>query len=78
MNMLLLEPIVNQRILSENSGCSSGAVKHIISNLCADGSLDSNISSKSKAKEEIQKKKPRNAIILAAEYEMRMVPINSL
>lgn len=77
MKTLFLEPFVNQRTLSENSGYSLGAVNRAIKNLCADDYLNSNISPTLKAKEEIRKKKPKNAIILAAGYGMRMVPINT-
>lgn len=77
MNVLLLEPFVNQRLLSESSGYSLGVVNRSVKNLCAIGYLDSNISLTAKAKEEMRNKKPKNAIILAAGYGMRMVPINT-
>lgn len=77
MNALLLEPFVNQRLLSESSGYSLGVVNRSIKNLCSMGYLDSDIKLTAKAIEEIQKMKPRNAIILAAGYGMRMVPINT-
>lgn len=77
LNALILEPFINQRILSESSGYSLGMVNRSVKNLCAIGYLDSNISLTSKAKEEMLNKKPKNAIILAAGYGMRMVPINT-
>lgn len=77
MNVLLLEPFVNQRLLSESSGYSLGVVNRSVKNLCAIGYLDSNISLTAKAKEEMRNKKPKNAIILAAGYGMRMVPNNT-
>lgn len=76
MNVLLLEPFVNQRLLSESSGYSLGVVNRSVKNLCAIGYLDSNFSLTAKAKDEMLNKKPKNAIILAAGYGMRMVPIN--
>ena len=76
LNALILEPFINQRVLSESSGYSLGMVNRSVKNLCAIGYLDSNFSLTAKAKEEMLNKKPKNAIILAAGYGMRMVPIN--
>lgn len=77
LNVLILEPFINQRVLSESSGYSLGMVKRSVKDLCTIGYLDSNISLTAKAKEEMLNKKPKNAIILAAGYGMRMVPINT-
>lgn len=76
LNALILEPFINQRVLSESSGYSLGMVNRSVKNLCAIGYLDSNFSLTAKAKDEMLNKKPKNAIILAAGYGMRMVPIN--
>lgn len=76
MNKLYQEPFVNQRILAESAGCSIGAVNKSLKQLARDGYLDDNIQLTQKARQEIQDKAPRNAIILAAGFGMRMVPIN--
>lgn len=76
MNAINTEPYINQRILSEFSGHSLGIVNRSIKNLIKDGYLDSNIQLTAKAIAEFKEKSPKNAIILAAGYGMRMAPIN--
>lgn len=70
------EPFINQRILSETTGHSLGVVNKSIKNLLKNEYLDDDIRLTSKARESIKKKAPMNAIILAAGFGMRMVPIN--
>jgi len=70
------EPFINQRNLSERSGHSIGVVNRSLKQLMNDGCLDERIQLTAKAKEEIMSKAPKNAIILAAGFGMRMVPIN--
>lgn len=77
LNTLLLEPFVNQRILSEVSGHSLGVVNRSLKNLITSGYLDEYIRLTDKAKKELAEKSPKNAIILAAGFGMRMVPINT-
>lgn len=77
MNTLLSESFVNQRLLSEASGHSLGVVNRSIKNLMEDGMVDEDVRLTEKAKKEFESKAPRNAIILAAGYGMRMVPINT-
>ena len=74
---LNLEPYINQRILSESCGHSLGVVNRSIKNLIKEGYLDTEIRLTDKAKFEFQKRAPRNAVILAAGFGMRMVPINT-
>lgn len=76
LQTLFTEPFVNQRVLAEMSGHSLGIVNRSISNLIADGYLDKNIQPTFKAREEYRAKAPKNAVILAAGFGMRMVPIN--
>lgn len=64
-------------MLSETSGHSLGVVNKSIKSLIQDGYLDDNVSITSKARSEFKKCSPRNAIILAAGFGMRMVPINT-
>ena len=77
LNTLFIEPYTNQRMLSETSGHSLGVVNKSIKSLIQDGYLDDNVSITSKARSEFKKCSPRNAIILAAGFGMRMVPINT-
>lgn len=76
MNTLLQEPFINQRLLAEQSGHSVGVVNRSIRILAEEGYLDENMELTMLARKEIEQKKPKNAIILAAGYGMRMVPIN--
>ena len=76
LNTLSVEPFINQRILSELSGHSLGGVNKLIKELIQDGYLDKEIHLSAKAKDEFNKKSPKNAVILAAGFGMRMVPIN--
>ena len=70
------EPFVNQRILSEVSGHSLGVVNRSIRDLITAGFLDEQAHLTTKAQEIFKARKPKNAIILAAGFGMRMVPIN--
>ncbi|MCI8466457.1 MAG: NTP transferase domain-containing protein [Lachnospiraceae bacterium] len=76
LHALLLEPFINQRILSEICGCSLGVVNRSIKNLIMEGFLDARIRPTDKAYQELENNSPKNAIILAAGFGMRMVPIN--
>ncbi len=73
---LFKEPYVNQRILAQTSGHSVGVVNRSIKALMGEGYLDPDIHPTQKARLEYNAKAPKNAIILAAGYGMRMVPIN--
>lgn len=76
LHKLLTEQFINQRILAETSGHSLGVVNRSIANLIEEGYLDEKIQPTLKAREEYKKKMPKNAVILAAGFGMRMVPIN--
>lgn len=76
LSSLLIEPFINQRILSEMTGHSLGVVNKSIKNLMKNEYLDEDVRLTSKAREEFRKCSPQNAIILAAGFGMRMVPIN--
>lgn len=76
LRTLLHEPFINQRILSEIAGRSLGVVNRSLKQLIKDGYLNKQIQLTSKARQEISDKAPQNAIILAAGFGMRMVPIN--
>lgn len=66
----------NQRDLAERSNYSLGVVNQCIKSLTNQGYLDKEKKLTQKADNEFRSKKPQNAIILAAGFGMRMVPIN--
>ncbi len=74
---LHLKPYINQRILSELCGHSIGVVNRSIRNLIKEGYLDDMMCLTEKSDIEFTKRAPKNAIILAAGFGMRMVPINT-
>ena len=76
LNTLMKEPYLNQRILSEQCGHSLGIVNKSIKSLIEDGYLDEQMRPTEKAVLDFANKRPNNAIILAAGFGMRMVPIN--
>ena len=77
MNALLLEPFVNQRLLVELSGHSLGIVNRALKSLSEQGYVNEDMSLTDKAYKEFKNKAPKKAVILAAGYGMRMVPINT-
>lgn len=76
LRILLSEPYINQRILAALSGHSLGVVNRSVRHLIETGYLDEQVRPTSKAKKEYKIKAPKNAVILAAGFGMRMVPIN--
>ena len=77
LSTLLAEPFVNQRVLSEQCGHSLGIVNRSLKKLIREGYVDESIRPTEQAINECKQKSPRNAIILAAGFGMRMVPINT-
>lgn len=77
LKTLFLEPFINQRILSDLCGHSLGVVNRSLKNLIIEGYLDEQIKVTAKAKAEMSLMAPKNAVILAAGFGMRMVPINT-
>lgn len=75
--LLIKKTYTSQRVLAEESGYSLGTVNQAIKTLIITGYLNEQIQPTQKAREEIKNKKPKNAIILAAGFGMRMVPINT-
>ncbi len=67
----------NQRKLMDHSGYSIGSVNKSISALTEEGMLDDDMKLTKKAKTYLKDCSPKNAVILAAGYGMRMVPINT-
>lgn len=77
LKTLFLEPFINQRILADLCGHSLGVVNRSLKNLITEGYLDEQIKVTAKAKSEMSLSSPKNAVILAAGFGMRMVPINT-
>lgn len=76
MAYLYKKKFINQRILSEEIGYSLGIVNRSLKNLYKEDYLNSFSQLTEKAFSEISDKTPKRAIILAAGFGMRMVPIN--
>ena len=76
LNILHSEKYKNQRDLAENSGHSLGVVNRSLKDLINNGYIDSEFKLTDKAKAAFWEAKPKNAVILAAGFGMRMVPIN--
>ena len=70
------EAFVNQRILAEKTGHSLGMINKCINSLVAKEFLDDNTGLTPKALDLFKDNMPKNAVILAAGFGMRMVPIN--
>lgn len=68
---------VSQRELAEQLSVSLGKVNQIISKLKQENFIDENNNITLKTKNYFKKHHPENAVILAAGYGMRMVPINT-
>ena len=70
------QPYTNQRILAEATGHSLGIVNRCMKVLVSQEYLDEEFVLTAKAYNELKLKSPQRAIILAAGFGMRMVPIN--
>lgn len=66
----------NQRELAEEIGCSLGIINSHLKRLKEEGYLDTKGYLTAKSRNLIEQNKPKRAIILAAGFGMRMVPIN--
>lgn len=76
LRTILEKPYINQRALTKMSGHSLGVVNKSIRSLMIDGYLTEDFRPTEKAMAAYEKNAPKNAIILAAGFGMRMVPIN--
>lgn len=70
------KPFINQRILSETSGYSLGKVNQTLKKLKSKGYVNDVFVPTASTHSELREKQPKNAIILAAGYGMRAIPIN--
>ena len=77
LKILMTKKFKNQRMLSEESGHSLGIVNRSIKELIKENYLNKNMCLTKKAMLEYKEKAPKRAIILAAGFGMRMVPINT-
>lgn len=73
---LYQEPFINQRILSETSGHSLGVVNRLVKILLKKGFINEQMQLTRLSYDTFKLKAPKNAVILAAGFGMRMVPIN--
>lgn len=76
MNVLFHHHYTSQRELADTTGYSLGKVNQTLAQLQEEGYLTESYDLTKKAQIEREESKPQNAIILAAGFGMRMVPIN--
>ncbi len=77
LSILLENKFTTQRDLSQMSGYSLGVINRTLKSLLVGGYINESSEPTDKAFAEFQEKKVKNAIILAAGFGMRMVPINT-
>lgn len=76
LKAIIENPNSSQRALAQMSGYSLGIVNRCIQQLREERYVDEDIRPTRKARLELREKAPLNAIILAAGFGMRMIPIN--
>lgn len=76
MHTLFGRPFENQRQLADITGHSLGVVNRSLRNLTEQGFLDKDCRPTAAAREFAAAQSPKNAVILAAGFAARMVPIN--
>ncbi len=74
---LVGKPGLTQRELAERLGVSLGLVNRTLQALKTDGFLDDASQLTGKTLDLLEKRRPRHAVILAAGYGMRMVPVSN-
>lgn len=78
LNAIKQNKYSNQRELSQITGYSLGMVNQAVTGLLNEQYLNEEYHLTEKAKMKFAENKPKNAIILAAGFGMRMVPINTI
>lgn len=68
---------ISQRTLAQKTGYSLGKINKSIKELCENKYINNSLELTEKSEELFRRNKPKNAIILAAGFGMRMVPINT-
>lgn len=76
LKTLCQHPFRTQRMLADASGHSLGVVNRSVKSLLEQGYVDEDVQLTERARQELQHKAPQRAILLAAGFGMRMVPIN--
>ena len=76
LNSIYETPYINQRELSVRTGHSLGIINRSLKQLCSAGYLDESMRLTSDALQLLQDARPKKAVLLAAGFGMRMVPIN--
>ncbi len=76
LRVLCQHPFRTQRMLADASGHSLGVVNRSVKSLLEQGYIDEDVQLTERARQELQHKAPQRAILLAAGFGMRMVPIN--
>lgn len=76
LNKIIKYSEKNQRKLAALTGISLGKVNSSLRELVQEGYLDEELTISERTKREAKKNRPKHAVILAAGYGMRMVPIN--
>ena len=77
LTVLKTDSLVSQRDIASIVHCSLGRVHKAIVNLQQNGFLDDTRKLTQKSQKKFHENSPRNAIILAAGFGMRMLPINN-
>ena len=67
----------NQRVIAKESGLALGVANRVLQNLREDGLVNRQYGLTEKAEEMIRAGRTKRAVILAAGYGMRMIPINT-
>ena len=76
LKAIALHTYGTQRLLAEEYGCALGSINKALQKLVKAGYLHESKSLSFKSMQQLENSKPQNAIILAAGFGMRMVPIN--
>ena len=77
INILAVKQGLNQREIVEYTGHSLGIVNRSVNSLLEDGYIESDMILSPKGRSFMEEHKVKSAIILAAGFGMRMVPINT-
>ncbi|MCR4939987.1 MAG: NTP transferase domain-containing protein [Treponemataceae bacterium] len=76
LKIIKMNKCMNQRFLAKKTGFSLGNVNKLLNNLTSQNFIDFNNNLTEKAELLFSDNQPQRAIILAAGYGMRMVPVN--
>lgn len=77
LKYIFKERCINQRMIAQGTGYSLGMVNKCIKELIKNEFIDNDLNILNKSVKLFEANKPENAIILAAGFGMRMVPINT-